>query len=258
MPSVMPTLPPAAGTTSKSSTASPNLAKRAGPKLNDALQLVAEATRALPVKAVSLLEAALLVDKDCLLAKAELGFCLLYGHGTHTNVNKALQLFDQCMACGHPGVLLTVGKCLRDGVGVPMDLQTSIQWIYKSANMGYLPAMHELGELYEEGISIKEVSPSKARGGTPPLVAGGNSNSSEASSSSLSSMQTMVLDKDLVQSYRWYKNAAEQGYAESQLNLAKLYMLGSAEGADVKVDHWLRQAAKNGSLEAAGLLQRRN
>ena len=207
-------------------------------------ELLKDASGAMPSKAVMLLETAVTTHPDYVLAKAELAFCLLYGHGTQVQIDKALQLLDECIQVGHPGAMLAVGKCLRDGVGVHNDLSAALHWVFTAANMGYLPAMHELGEMFEEGITSADSGDESTTGNRQPT--------------------TIELEKDLVQSYRWYRAAASRGYVDSQLNLGKLYMMSAstlesdeaAAACRDKAVFWLQQASRNGSLEATGLLRR--
>lgn len=60
------------------------------------------------------------------------------------------------------------------------------------------------------------------------------------------------VDPDAVEAAHWFERAASKGYARAQSNLAALY-LGGGEGVEVDYDralHWYRQAAAQGHTVA--------
>jgi TPR repeat protein len=64
--------------------------------------------------------------------------------------------------------------------------------------------------------------------------------------------------KNPAEAVRWYRKAAEQGFAMAQFNLATMY----AEGVGVAKDEaeamrWYRKAAEQGDAEAAQALEQR-
>lgn len=188
------------------------------------VRYMAAACQAPPPKAFFFLEQAL--EAGSRLAGTELGMCYLNGWGTTRNVGKGLQLLDDASQDAHPGAMLAVGLCMCDGVGVPEDGRCAVVWMERAAALNYAPAHHLLGEMYEVG-------------------------------------EEGAVERDVVKAYTHYRAAATAGFPDSQLNLAKLYMLGSQLGvepcindAETKAMYWLQRAAASGSLEAQTLLQR--
>ena len=58
-------------------------------------------------------------------------------------------------------------------------------------------------------------------------------------------------DRDVAEAARWFKRAAEKGYARAQSNLAALYLGGDGIEADYdKAFHWYREAAAQGHMVA--------
>ncbi|KPA74241.1 hypothetical protein ABB37_09255 [Leptomonas pyrrhocoris] len=153
---------------------------------------------------------------------------------------------DAAVAAGHPGAMVCVGACLRDGRGgVEQNVKAGLAWLLCAASTGYLPAMHELGETYEVGVPQQPSS--------PPL-------SPEAEEG---------VDVDWGEAMRWYQQAAEAGYAPSQLNLGKLLLLAAEQGLlDKSADpaaleqlnaaakRWLEACAAAGVEEGVRLLKR--
>lgn len=179
-------------------------------------------------------------DASTMLVGTALAELVLMGH-TPTCAVPTLELLvylDAAVSVGHPGAMQCVAVCLRDGrAAVPQDAATADTWLRCAATSGYLPAVHELGETYERGMGH-----------------GGGDEGGAA---------------DWGEAMRWYRVAAEAGYAASQLNLGKL-LLTAAEHAQldnsagaVQVDHlraearrWLRACAAAGVAEAVRLVQR--
>lgn len=148
-----------------------------------------------------------------------------------------LALLDAAASGGHPGAMLRVGLCLRDGIAgdLPVDLSTALTYMEASAGAGYVPAIHEMGLLYEVGCSSAGA----------------------------------VLAPDWGEALRWYRRAAAAGYVPSQLNLGKLLLAAAEEQLASSVAsseelsdlrqrsrEWLEQASQSGSEEATRLLRR--
>ncbi|CAD2222048.1 hypothetical protein, conserved [Angomonas deanei] len=146
-----------------------------------------------------------------------------------------LSSMDALVTHGHPGGMLLVSNLLRDGVGVEKNAAASLDWLRKSAELRYVPALHELADLHEKGCSDGATS----------------------------------IEADWGEAVHLYKIAASAGYAASQLNLGKLWLEASQEAAanhlcsteEVEdmmksARQWLSEAAKNGSSEAKSLRER--
>ena len=216
------------------------------------VRYMASACSTPPSKALFYLEQA--ADAGSRLAGAEAGQMYVLGIGCTRNVAKGLRLLDAAAQLGHPGAMLAVGRCLREGTGVPVDVASGVVWMDRAASVRYAPATHELAELYETGV--------KANGRTSPPPAAA-ADDEEADGDAQEDAGDVVVQRDLVEAYRLYKVGAELDHAPSQLNLAKLFMLGSQlrlneapSETESKARYWLEKAAAGGSLEAKGLLTR--
>ncbi|RNF02301.1 Sel1 domain-containing protein [Trypanosoma rangeli] len=176
-------------------------------------------------------------EKGRSLIYTALAEVLLKRRANESDVAEALYLLDEAVAEGHAGAMLLIGLSLRDGIGVPEDLEAALTWVERSADAGYAPAMFELGAMYEDGVES----------------AGGD-----------------ILESDWGEAAEWYKAAADLGHTMAQLNLGKLLWKAAAMAGDVKSDTcdqrtivdlqtksraWLEMAASSGSEEAVRLLR---
>jgi hypothetical protein len=203
--------------------------------LSDSSRYLVAACRALSEEALGLLHRAAAEGSRC----AAVEHAIAVANGTPGNLDLALETLDAAVAIGHPGAMLAVANCLREGRGVPKDYTSCVHWLSRAAENGYVLAQHELAELYEGGF---------AEGG---------------------------VERSLPLALRWYKRAAMLGYAPSALNLGKMMLLGS--GVDVgelatmdpltvpswrelltKSTYWLSRAAHDGNAEARQLVDRIN
>jgi len=65
------------------------------------------------------------------------------------------------------------------------------------------------------------------------------------------------LAKDLTEAVKWYRKAAEQGYAPAQVNLGRMYEYGWGIAQDhVEAMKWFRKAAEQGNKEGRGSIGR--
>ncbi|CUE63314.1 Hypothetical protein, putative [Bodo saltans] len=205
----------------------------AADRLSETTRYLVAACRSPRDQAVGLLERAAAEGSGC----GEVEYAIAVIQGGADDLEKALEILDRAVGIGHPGAMLAVSMCLRDGRGVPVDCAGAFHWLQRAAELGHVIAQHELGEVYELGCP---------EGG---------------------------IETSLPLALRWYKRAAAVGYAPSALNLGKMMLMGS--GVDVgelatidpatipswrelltKSTYWLSRAAQCGSSEARQLMER--
>lgn len=187
----------------------------------------------------------------------------------------------------------TLGQALLDGRGTPADAAAARRWFGRAAEAGHAPAANMLGRCLERGW-----------GGDVDL-AGAAGCYRQAGEAGLDwgqyNLANMLLrgrgvGRDVVESYRWFAAAADQGHAKS-INLvgrfledgwvgspdpaaAATWYLRAAEGGDFRGQynlaillaqagrtddavHWFTRAGESGSLDfrrvaAEQLLQHAN
>ncbi len=136
----------------------------------------------------------------------------------------------------------------RGAQGAKQDFAKAVEWFTRAADKGSSPAQRALGLMFLHG-----------RGVTQDLTYAVQRLGQAALSGDPRSQHWLgvVYEKaDDAESARWYKMAAEQGHAPSQLALGRL----TAEGRGVPQDYveaakWLELAAAGGGAEALSLLQ---
>lgn len=205
----------------------------ASDRLHEATRYLVAACRAPHDQSVALLRRGSSTGSRC----ADVEYAIAVALGADGEIAEAFGVLDKAIAAGHPGAMLAVANCLREGRGVPSDPTGSVYWLRHAAELGHVIAQHELAEMYEIGF---------AEGG---------------------------IEKSLPLALRWYKRAATVGYAPSALNLGKMMLMGS--GVDVgelatlepssvpswmelltKSTFWLSRAARDGNTEARQLMDR--
>jgi uncharacterized RDD family membrane protein YckC len=133
---------------------------------------------------------------------------------------------------GAPDAQYLLGLCYWWGSGVPYDEMEMVRWLRKAAEQGYAPAQSELGTLYYNAPrDLVFVGYTRANSGCG-------------------------ISQDCVEAVRWWRKAANHGYAPSQYSLGTCFY----KGHGVPQDHeeglrWIRKAAEQGAPNAASFLQ---
>ncbi|WP_425148265.1 tetratricopeptide repeat protein [Deinococcus sp.] len=107
-----------------------------------------------------------------------------------------------------------LGYMYQHGIGVKIDHLEAAKWLKKSADLGYVDAMMELGIIYENGDNN--------------------------------------MPGDIyAQALSWYKKAAAKGNSDGQYKIGNFYKFGfGVKKDDVQAVSWYRQAAAQGNKYA--------
>ena len=145
-----------------------------------------------------------------------------------------------CPYCGCPISALAAqyfneGEQYRVGKGAPQNDEKAVECYQKAAELGLAEAQNSLGEIYydfgimqSEGIAklIKEIVVQKAA-------------------------EHGTEFQCYEEAIKWYRKAAEQGYADAQCNLADMYHYGwGVPEDDEEAVKWYREAAEQGHADA--------
>lgn len=149
------------------------------------------------------------------------------------------------------GVLLVT--LLAVGVIVHMTRSYSdlSRWWYRTAAyIGYTPAMHNLGEMYEHGRWGVDMDYAEAMRWYRKAADRGNGDAME----NLAWMYYFGrgIDKNYTEAFRWFRKAAEKGHAIAMLWLGIMYLEG--RGVDknfAEAELWFRRAVNKGNPAAA-------
>lgn len=132
------------------------------------------------------------------------------------------------------------------GLGVTRDLGTAMRWYRSAADQGNAQAQFALGQIYSRGWGAPRDTTDAIR-----WMQMANDPNSDGSPTNWSLIEGYGLERDDAQAAYWYRKAAEQGHAEAQYNLARLYSRGSGVTRDQETAlHWVRAAASQGYAPA--------
>ena len=145
-----------------------------------------------------------------------------------------------CPYCGCPISALAAqyfneGEQYRVGKGAPQNDEKAVECYQKAAELGLAEAQNSLGEIYYDfGIMqseriaklIKEIVVQKAA-------------------------EHGTESQCYEEAIKWYRKAAEQGYADAQCNLGDMYYLGWGVPEDCEeAAKWYQKAARQGNIAA--------
>ena len=109
-----------------------------------------------------------------------------------------------------------LAEAYEDGLGVKFDISLAVTLYEKSANLGHMMAQYQLGVFYYWGIEEEGIDPNYKKAA------------------------------------KYYRMAAEQGYAETQCELGIMYRKGlGVPKDDKKAANWLLKAAEQGHSDVA-------
>jgi TPR repeat protein len=79
------------------------------------------------------------------------GLCYMEGKGTRTDLKMAAQSFQKASQIGLPQADYQLALMFTQGLGVDKDLKKGLEFLVKSANANYGPALNELGLVHLVG-----------------------------------------------------------------------------------------------------------
>lgn len=167
-------------------------------------------------------------------AEAQFSLGIMYekGHGVTQSYTDAATWLRKAADQGHAMAQNNLGVLYANGRGVPQDEIQAEQWYRKAAVQGYAVAQNNLGVLYANGRTLVSDLTREVHHGV------------------LTERRQAIVQDD-VEAAKWYRFAAEQGYAAAQFNLA--LMIGAGRGVakdDFVAANWYRKAAEQGHVEA--------
>jgi TPR repeat protein len=134
-----------------------------------------------------------------------------------------------------------LGVLYASGLGVRQDLGEAERWYRKSAEQGYPDAEFALGEMYSRGWSAG------ARDQANAMRWLQLDSETSMPTGNWDSIADSGQPKDVKQAAYWYRRAAEQGLAEAQYSLGRLYATGKGVPHDEEqATMWVRSAASQG------------
>lgn len=221
-------------------------------------------------------------------ARFELGRIYLKGDGVTKNATRALELMRSAADQGHPEAMGAVGFFYANGMGVPKDMAKAVEWFRKGAEGGGAKAQLNLGNLLVSGNGVEKdeaegrkwIKAAAEQNLTDALWAEGCIHyfgkygvqvdfaaaypcllkSAEQGHPEAQNLVGVMLENgqgvapDENRALDWFRKAAEDGLARSQMNLGRLLGLESADQARrLEALAWLSLAADQGDVTAEKL-----
>ena len=144
-------------------------------------------------------------------AKTSLGVMYENGYGVDVDLEKAHDYYFEAACDNEAGGLFNLGRCYFNGTVVEQDIDEAVEYFHKAAEAGSVDAMCVLGDIYDEGNEEIDIEP------------------------------------DLKKSFYWYNEAAKNGHAQAQFNVAKCYENGKGTRRNrPKAFEWYQRAAEQG------------
>ena len=149
------------------------------------------------------------------LAQYKLGCCYYHGDGVGCDYQEAVKWLLQAAEHGNAAAQNSLGNCYRFGHGVDKDYAEAMKWYLKAAEQGYTRAQLNLGEMYEKGLGVVQDRAEAMKWYHKAA------NRSARAQSRLGQMYEEGLD--VVEAERWYRKAADQGYADADRCLYEIH-----------------------------------
>lgn len=143
-----------------------------------------------------------------------------------------------------------LGVLYAQGLGVRRDLTEASNWYGKSARQGNPEAEFALGQLYSRGWGVPRDEADAIR-----WFEMANSVESDGPPTDWARVEGYGMPRDPKQAAYWYQLAADQGHAEAQFNLARLYSTGQGvKREQEQATRWMSAAATQGFAPAMAAL----
>lgn len=157
-------------------------------------------------------------------------------------------------AGGDSSAQFEIATRYMEGRFVPQDFAAAAHWYGLAAEQGNIPATYRLGSFYEQGRGVDRDTDSAiawyesaARGGNPRAMHNLAVMAAEGRGPG------GVASPDFERAAGWFQAAAERGLSDSQFNLAVLFARGMGVERDLLESYkWFALAANAGDGEAVG------
>jgi hypothetical protein len=166
------------------------------------------------------------------------------------NYELAYREWKASAEAGQAEAQFDLGVLYAQGLGVRRDLTEASNWYGKSARQGNAEAEFALGQLYSRGWGVPRDEADAIR-----WFEMANSVESDGPPTDWARVEGYGMPRDPKQAAYWYQLAADQGHAEAQFNLGRLYSAGQGvKREQEQATRWMSASAIQGYAPAmAGL-----
>lgn len=183
-------------------------------------------------------------------AQTELGTCYARGLGVEKNLPEAVHWFREAAAQQDALAEYSLGYAYAHGAGVPPDLNVALHWWQRSATHGQPEAANALGQFYLKGGDREDANQMDYASAARWLRQAAQQDYVPAMNNLGFLYQFgFGVPRDYDQALHWYRRAAEHGEARAQANLGVLYQDGSGVPSDlVEAYKWFTLSAQQGDV----------
>ncbi|MGO9021367.1 MAG: CHAT domain-containing protein [Syntrophobacteraceae bacterium] len=165
-----------------------------------------------------------------------LGCMYFEGRGVPHDAAEAAKWFRKAAVQGQPDAEYILGTMFLLGNGVPEDDAEALKWLTKAAEQGEANAIRLL-DLYLNERSYVEALSEMSKRAWRKMADQGNAEGQ-------CGLGKMYAFKDDTEALKWFRKAADQGNAEGQYWLGRMYFEGrGVPKDDAEAAKWFRKAA---------------
>jgi TPR repeat protein len=159
-------------------------------------------------------------DQEDAAAQQKLGYCYGNGNGVEKDFAEAVKWWRKAADHGDAIAQNGLGECYQSGLwGLQPDITEAIKLYRKAAEQGHIYAQNHLGDIYNQGLGhVDETSNYEKYDVNAPI---GDQHNGEVLAALLKRTKN-----DHIEAVRWYRRAANQGYARAVDNLGICYYKG--------------------------------
>ena len=189
--------------------------------------------------------------------RCDYGVALFYNYGYFVKKDeaKAAEIFASAFSSirelaeqNEPISCCIIGYCYFNGFYVSEDKKVAIEWLKKSASLGYALAQNIIAQRYYNGSDVEE-DKAEAVKWYRKAAEQGLAEAQYNLGACYNNGDGVKIDKE--EAVKWYKKAAEQGVSEAQCNLGFCFFNGDGVKEDkAEAVTWYKKAAEQGYAEA--------
>lgn len=166
----------------------------------------------------------------------------------NSEYSEAFKWFHKAAELGYAPAQHNIGRMYNEGVGVEKDSASAVSWFRKAAQQGDTESQNILGYLFLFGQGVdKDYSEALSW-----FQKAANSGSSVAQNNiGYIYQEGYGVSQDYKEAMKWFRKAAEQGFDNAQFKVGEYYFKGIEISVDYsEAERWFRLAAEQGHEEA--------
>ena len=194
-------------------------------------------------------------------AQCNLGLMYRWGYGVKQDYSEALKWCRLAAYEGNSEAQCNLGHMYRWGYGVKQDYSEALKWYRLAADQGHVEAKTKIKEL-EWDLTPKDTVLQKSNKSDTEQNVSNHCDPTPPERSEITNPETQFeigvkyyrgtdVTRDYSEAVKWYRLAANQGYANAQCNLGNMYSWGCGVTQDyAEALKWYRLAADKGHVDA--------